>query len=202
MENQYHVDLVVLQVCIAIMELFVNLFIFKSKNSKPQNNEINTNIEVNKIEIPNVDEGKTINPEVEFVKLNSDSIKINRIITDIPKIVFRYSELNCWSCIERILVQCERYEKYDRIKKNLIIVANYKEFRAFKVNFDIYNFSFDSYLYSNNFENLINDIKEMPYMMVLDTNFTANMFFVLSPENEMLLYDYFEKVHDKYFKSN
>jgi len=70
------------------------------------------------------------------------------------------------------------------------------------VNFDIYNFSFDSYLYSNNFENLINDIKEMPYMMVLDTNFTANMFFVLSPENEMLLYDYFEKVHDKYFKSN
>jgi len=57
-------------------------------------------------------------------------------------------------------------------------------------------------LYSNNFENLINDIKEMPYMMVLDTNFTANMFFVLSPENEMLLYDYFEKVHDKYFKSN
>jgi hypothetical protein len=182
--------------------LLLNLCISKNKNSNTQNTEIDTSIEVNKIETTNIDEGKAINPGVEFVTLNSDSVKINRIITDIPKIVFRYSELNCWSCIERILVQCERYEKYDCIKKNIIIVANYKEFRAFKVNFDIYNFSFDSYLYSNNFETLINDVNEMPYMMVIDTNFTANMFFVLSPENEMVLNDYFEKVHDKYFKSN
>ena len=50
------------------------------------------------------------NSDVPLLNLNASKKQLTELVTECPKIIFRYSDKHCWSCVERVLNACSNYK--------------------------------------------------------------------------------------------
>lgn len=135
-----------------------------------------------------------ISGDLKLRNEDGDDIFLNEVIDDKPKLIFRYSELDCNICIESQINFIKDFlKKHD--KNDLVMLANYKNSKSidqFKIindfNHDIYNVEIlDSTLLNLNF----------PFYFILDNKYKPKMFFFPSksfPEETKSFFQMIEKM--------
>ena len=124
-------------------------------------------------------------------------VLLSNLVGEKPKLVFRYSQLNCNICVDSQMDFVKKFaNKYGYDK--LIMVSNYKfkknifQFKTLNnINNEIYNIEvLDSAL----------DILNIPYYFILDKDCHPTKFHFpekIFPENTK---EYFKSIEDQYFK--
>jgi len=186
---------------ILLIMMNVTLLSIIIKKHTPTNKAISTSrITSDRIRMDEkVDEGKYINPLSSLINLNRDTIKLKDMLIDQPKLVFRYSNRHCWSCVEDLLKKLSSSKTDSIIKRNIVIIANYDEFRSFYLMHNIVDWGFESYNYDKVFQDLFAETKNSPYLMVLDSSYCTKMIFHPNNSEENLLRDYLNSVRNRFY---
>jgi hypothetical protein len=173
---------------ILLVSIIILISLLLIENSERKNGSTQKNIHSN---INTSYNGEILNKKQRGLNLDADSIGLN-IIFHKPRLVFRYSDNHCNSCVEQYLRFFYTHKFHDALIGNLVILANYEEFRSFKMINTIYHFNFEAY----NFKNSLfpNDDNLDPYLMVVDTNLVITNFFLLNSNTENKIDDYFESI--------
>jgi hypothetical protein len=121
---------------------------------------------------------------------------LDKIFDEKQKLVLRYSELNCNTCID---VQFDALKKLAKKigEKNIIILASYKsdaDFNRFmrinKLNFEVYNVEHI---------NLPLEKRNIPYYFITDKSLFAKLVFIPRKEYPKVYEKYFEIITKRFF---
>lgn len=141
--------------------------------------------------------GKVLNPSLEVFDTNGNKRTLSKII-DGNKLVLRYSELNCNTCVNK---QIELLNLYvDSIgADHIILLTNYdsnfymKQFkRISKIKYPIFNIG-------ANLNECIPDI-ERPYFFIIDSNFRINSTYVPQIDESSVTKTYLRQILQYYFR--
>lgn len=122
-------------------------------------------------------EGLKISPNFILEKENSECVKLSELLSDEPTLIFRYSDLNCNTCVEAEFKNINQY--LDKTNSNrLVILADYKNeddlFRFKRLNqveMPIYNSK-------NNKLNLPVEGLNTPYFFIIDSTLVVRSLFI------------------------
>jgi len=120
---------------IILLLVFFNIgLLSKNKKSKEFNESIiwetNTRQDIlfNTIFFQMESENKVIDGSIELRSESGDILKLSDLVSQKPKLILRYSELQCDMCIDHSLVYLKRIA--DSIgRKNILILASYNSMR-------------------------------------------------------------------------
>lgn len=182
-----------------ILNIVLIIHTFLTKKSEGKIQLVNNYYDENRM-IEKIDEGKYISPNTSFKNLNEERILLKDLVKNKPKILFRYSNRNCWSCVEKLLKRINSYKIDSLLKKNIVIIASYDEYRPFTVMHKNIDWGFEPYFFSEKFDYLNADKLNQPYLMVLDSSFHSKMFFFPNIDDETSLRGYFDLVQNRFFK--
>lgn len=138
-------------------------------------------------------------PNLKIKNENGDKVALSQLIGKNPKLVFKYSELNCNVCVDSQLVFVKKFIKKHGVD-NLIMISSYKYPKSiyqFKLLNDIENEIY-------NIEMLDSSLAELniPYYFVIDSSFKPKMIHFpekIIPEDTR---EYFKTIENKYFKGD
>ena len=143
----------------------------------------------------------SIKSDVELKDEDGKTVSLLKIAGQKPKLVFRYSELNCRVCIDAEVKWLKNKAK-DIGSDNILILASYENprnlylfKRLHQLNIHVYNL-LDSDL------GLPIEKRNIPFLFVLDKNWTSDLLFV--PEKTMpeLSKSYYKIVAERYFSKD
>lgn len=128
-----------------------------------------------------------------------NKITLKQLVQNKPKLIFKYSDLNCNVCIdEQINLLKKASEKIG--SENIIILANYNSprelsqfIRMNQINFKVFN------LRNTEFTSVD---RSLPYYFILDESFSLNLLFIPIKGNTSLSQLYFNKVSEKISKGS
>jgi hypothetical protein len=122
------------------------------------------------------DDVKNIKNQV-FITLDNDSVKLSDVITH-KHLVFRYSVLDCRSCIDSLFYFLRIHE--DQIgKDNILILTYYNKLRDFVVNARLNKIHYKILQIPENRLFMKEDESHIPYFFNIDQNINpVNFFFV------------------------
>ena len=137
-----------------------------------------------------------IDSDIVLLDENGNPLKLKNIVGRSPKLVFKYSDLSCETCVEEQMALLKKAsEKIG--PENIVILTNYDSPRKFsqfvrmnQVTFKVLNLQ-NSKLSSIDFV--------LPYYFILDNNFMLLQPFIPIRGEQYLTTKYFEKVSEKYF---
>lgn len=144
--------------------------------------------------------GKELDKDLIVYDINNNKIKLGDIVNE-NKLILRYSNLNCNTCIEEQIKNINKYQDSIGIQK-IILLTTYQNtvymdrFRKInKVKIKIYNLG-------EMLDKEINDIG-FPYFFVLEENtMRINCTFIPQKDKNDLTNSYIENIQKKYFISN
>jgi hypothetical protein len=121
---------------------------------------------------------KAVNPNIPLVSaVRKDTLTLQQLVGTMPKLVFRYSELNCMSCVDHLIPKIKKIAQVIG-KKNIIIAATYHSIRdlyLFKrlngVKMPVYK------LPTSGFGLPIGKVN-LPFLFVIDPQFQTKLLFV------------------------
>ncbi len=149
-------------------------------------------------------DGITKNLEYNFVKLDKnlelqnkgDSLLLSELNIIRPKLVLRYSELNCNVCVD------SQFETLNRVTKqigeeNILIFGSYSKLDDLNRFKRINNIHLEIYNLKN--IGLSIDDENIPYYFVLDSSLVVKDLFIPKDEYPDLTKSFFELISKKYF---
>ena len=134
--------------------------------------------------------------DIVFTTIDNKKIKLKELINKHPKLVFRFSERNCNSCIEFVLEEIEKFSK--RVgKNNIAIIASYKDLKNLLLFKDTYKCDFEIY----NLDNFQFSIEELnlPFLFVIDDQYFSRAVFTPDSQFPVLLDNYLSSIKINYF---
>lgn len=138
-----------------------------------------------------------IDENVEIYDENEERITLIQLIQKKPKLIFKYSDLNCNVCIDE---QINLLKKASEIigSENIIILANYDsprdliQFRRMnQIDFKVLNL--------RDIEFTAVD-KSLPYYFILDESLSLKLLYIPIKGDISLTQQYFEKINKRYFQ--
>lgn len=125
-------------------------------------------------------------------------VSLNTLFDKRPKLVLRYSEINCMTCVDSSLVYIEKYKNIIG-PENIIILASYQRQqdintfkRVSKVHFKVYNTQ-------NNIISLPTEKLNSPFLFVTDQTLVAQGVFLPEKTIPKLTEMYFQIIIHRYF---
>lgn len=138
-----------------------------------------------------------VSPNQKLMKENGDSIVLSNLVGVKPKLVFKYSELNCNICVDAQLVFLKKFiENFG--EENLIMISSYK-FNNNIFRFKVLN-KIENEIFNIDFMNSSLDNLNAPYYFILDNTFTPKMMFIPEKTFPEDTEAYFKKIQNMYFK--
>jgi len=140
-----------------------------------------------------IDEGMVLSKENLILSAlnNENPVSLNDFIADGPKLILRYTEKDCWSCVEDVLKICKKYsEENIGFKDSFMVLSSFSEHRNFLILHKSKDFDFPVLNLQNSSLDLKVDSLNIPYFFILNPNFTINSIFISERENYKLISDY------------
>ena len=142
-------------------------------------------------------EDRMVSSDLQLRDLGGNLTTLGSLISSGPKLVFRYSELNCNVCYQKVLDELSGL-----IKKigpeNILIITSYSNQR------ELYNFMRINNITKNVFNigsatlGLPVDDYDVPYLFVLDRSLKTKLLFIPFKQNPVMTKKYFLFVKDKF----
>lgn len=201
----------VLILIIALIVVGFNIYVFKQNGAirTMQNyvlrlrerdsikiNDRKVELKIRRYELEN--SGKKLPSHLDALDVNGNKVSLSQIINS-DKLILRYSELNCNTCVSKQLDILNSY--IDSIgDKNVILLTNYdnniymKQFKKVaKIKFAIYNVG-------SELNELIPDI-ERPYFFILEQSLRINNMYIPQMDEEELTKAYLHCIAKSYFEN-
>jgi hypothetical protein len=127
-------------------------------------------------------ENDEISSSIEVIDENKNKIQLKEMLSKQPKLVFRYSELNCQQCVDTVFKRLKQLAEEVGKEKILILssYSNHRDLLLFKrinqIDLEVYN------LNETKLDISVEEVN-IPYMFLLDNDFRAK--FVFIPEKTM-----------------
>jgi hypothetical protein len=127
---------------------------------------------------------------------NGDPITLKQLIQKKPKLIFKYSDLNCNVCVdEQITLLKKVVTKIG--SENIIIISNYNSIRELsqfvrmnQLDIKVYNMK------DNRFFTIDSNL---PYYFVLDESFSLKLLYIPIKGDALTVQQYFNKVGERFF---
>jgi hypothetical protein len=127
---------------------------------------------------------------------NENYIKFNQLTKEKPKLIFKYSALNCNDCVDEQIVLLKKAAKKIG-SENIVIITDYgtpRELTQFirmnQISFKIYN------LRNLKLTTIDNNL---PYYFILDESYSLKLLFFPLKGDTLITQQYFNKINEKYF---
>jgi hypothetical protein len=132
--------------------------------------------------LPPQDAVKDLKNQV-FITLDNDSVKLSDIVTH-KYLVFRYSVLDCKTCIDSLFYFLRMYE--DQIgEDNILVLTYYNHLRDFVVNARLNKIHYKILQIPDNKLFIKEDESRIPYFFNIDKDLNpVNFFFVTNINNQ------------------
>ncbi|MEN6453321.1 MAG: hypothetical protein ABFD10_03615 [Prolixibacteraceae bacterium] len=123
-----------------------------------------------------------LSPKTVLFNSSNQSVSLKYITNGKPKLVFRFTDLYCNSCIVSVLPLLKSFS--DSIGKSNIVLfvsaSNQKYSRLLRIDYDL-----DFPIYSVGYDFVNNDVEKLnsPYLFILNTDTTGNKIFI--PEKSL-----------------
>ena len=141
-------------------------------------------------------ENISLHQEIVLKDENGKSISLKNIVNKQAKLVFRFSEFSCSTCLKQLNELINH--KADDFKNNIVFISNYSDKEKLEF-FRVYlNIHYKIYTSDNLY--LPIDNEGIPYFFILDNDMISKMFFIPIPNNNKLSNKYLEKA-ELYLKS-
>ncbi|HCT30765.1 MAG TPA: hypothetical protein DIW31_08520 [Bacteroidales bacterium] len=127
------------------------------------------------------------------------STLLNNVVGSKPRLILRYSELNCQACIDVQLASLNKLA-YKIGKENIIILASYKAI-ANMTKFKRIN-KLDMSIYNVDSIGLPLEKENIPFYFIIDQNKKTKLTFVPYKEFPSLTEKYFELIQNRFFSEN
>lgn len=126
---------------------------------------------------------------------NGDTTKLIKLASETPKLIFKYSEINCETCIEEQFVLLKKIT--NKIgANNIIILAKYNSLRNLSKFIRINNIEYRVF---NMLEKLSSNDLDIPYYFILDrSQLIKHPYIPLAHYTEPVL-EYYSEISSKYF---
>lgn len=185
-----------------ILSILLNVYSgYKIKKHKesgtPTHNTLSHNMRINEI----LNNNKLLDREQKLVNIEGDTVSLGSVFKGGPKLVIRYSVLNCQVCVDEEMIRLKKLG--ERIgNENIVILTYYQRFRDVIVFHKKTKNPFPVYFIPDNNLKLPVEEENIPYLFVSDEDCLAKMFFI--PEKTMpeISNIYYEQVADRYFSNN
>lgn len=140
-----------------------------------------------------------LNGDMELKDLDGKYTKLRTLLQTGPKLVFRYSEINCNVCYQKVLDELSTLIK--RIgPKNILIITSYSNQR------ELYNFMRINDITENVFNIGTEDLGlpvetyDVPFLFMTDASLRTRDLFIPYKRNPEMTRQYFLSVKDRYFQ--
>lgn len=142
------------------------------------------------------DERMLIDSTLSVQKENKESVHMWNLFQNHPKLVFRYSELNCNVCVEKEVELLKKFIEEIGIQ-NMLMMTNGRS-SSYNGQFKRMN-QFDIEIYNVEDLGLKLDKINTPYYFVLDSDWKAKSVFVPSKSLPSQTRAYYDIIKDKYW---
>lgn len=128
-----------------------------------------------------------------------DTISITKLDLKKPKIVFRFTDLSCESCINQELIHLKALEK-EIGKENIVYLGSFSNIRK-AISFNKVNALENSTFYFINYGDLGSDIEaeHLPFVFMLDQSMQIDTPFFPRYDMPDVSVDYYKVIKEKYF---
>jgi hypothetical protein len=132
-------------------------------------------------------------------RIHSENIQtINRLLQGSPKLVFKFSELNCGNCVSE---QIRLINKYTKLigRKNILFLGAYVQSKNFNLFLHLNNISSPAYILSENInDNSKIEQANLPYYFITDAHLRVSNVFVPVEEEPELTEVYLKDVAKRF----
>jgi hypothetical protein len=141
--------------------------------------------------------GRCLATSQKVIKESGDSVPLDQLFRG-SKLVFRYSELNCNTCIDKQIDILKKYAA--KIGNDNIILFVSSSNSRYRIQFKkVNNIHFPIYELSSDLEKQLPNI-DLPYYFIMEkNNLRINSFFIPQKEIHQLTEEYFRGILNKYF---
>lgn len=200
--------LIIISMCIVGISVYNNIAYSKNKkeisyfkdelNYEKQLAQLNMKKLINSFEISLA----SSNCSIDNISVKDEAgniVKINNLINKGPKIVLRYSEVNCMSCVDTSLNFLRKYIDLIGVK-NIIILASYKRQKDI-ISYKRINNLIPFEIYNTNYNDLNLPIEDVviPYYFIIDEKLNCHSVFPIDAEIPEYMDMYFRTIIPKYF---
>lgn len=208
MKNILSIGLIIISICIVGFSVYNNIAYSKYKkeidyfkdelNNEKQLAQLNTKKFLNFIEM-SIASSNCILDNISLTDEAGRILHINAILNKGPKIVLRYSEINCMSCVDSCLNYLRKYTNLIGVN-NIIILASYNRHNDL-ISFKRINKLIPFAFYNTNFKALNLPIEDIgiPYFFIIDEKLNCNNIFPIDPEIPEYIDMYFKTIITKYY---
>lgn len=121
---------------------------------------------------------KAINPDILLVSaVRKDTLTLQQLVGTTPKLVLRFSELNCMTCVNDIVAKIKKASQIIG-KKNVIVAATYHSIRDLYLFKRINGLKMPVYKLPTSGFGLPIGGADIPFLFVIDPQFQTKLLFV------------------------
>jgi hypothetical protein len=146
-----------------------------------------------------LEEGKRLNKNVQFIDSNKNKIYLKDIIISEPKIILYYNDKICYPCVNEIVTMLEsKIDSFKYIEKNLLIISDdYSSYSShnLQTRFKNYKIIQDKLGFKN--ENL-----DEPFLFIIDSTYVSRMYIIPNFHESNSIDEYLEFLKTSYFTKN
>jgi len=187
---------IIIGVALIIFTMFnifkVNVFLNNSNNNF-------IDIYKNQLKFIYSSNGEIINGNIKVYNKEKKSFLLREILGNSPKLVFRYSELNCDVCVD---LEVKKIKKMAKVigENNVLMLANYRDLNSLLIFKKIHNLSIPVYNLENQTLGLSVDKINTPYLFVSDSSLATKSMFIPNKKYPNISDIYYEVIKKKYFE--
>lgn len=211
MRNKYVYFFIVLCLLVANISLLFNLFKEKKDfiNQKQQKESyINSNsdlfYDVDQFSqfdtLQFISDNQFINKNIKLKDINGDFTTLEKAVGNSTKLVFRYSELDCNTCYQKVLNDLTALINSIGANNIMIITSYYNQrelynfMKANNINQNVYNIG------ANNL-GLAVEKYDIPFLFILDKTYRVKLLFIPYKRYPLLTQKYFSTIKKGFFTS-
>lgn len=114
--------------------------------------------------VPN--SGKTIDKSIKVKDLNGNDISIGELSSNVPYLVFRYSQYDCHLCIDQVLEKLKIF--FEGNEHQVCLMVDGVTARDFKIKYKNRDIRFPVYFFVRDNLGLSLENKSLPFLFVMD----------------------------------
>ena len=144
-------------------------------------------------------EGQSINVAMKIKGSDSNEILLGNVVGERPKLIFRFSELNCTTCVDSQFYMIKKYQQIVGASNIIILTSSNSERNAFLFNRDEH---LQCPVYSVPFDELGLPIEDLniPYYFIVDKDLTAKLIHIPAKELPLFTDEYFSVLIKRFFR--
>lgn len=144
--------------------------------------------------------GRVVDMNLTVADINNKTFRLSEVITS-PKLILRYSEMNCDVCIETQIRNLNRLADSIGVRQIALFVT-YRDSKYIKRFVDTYRVKFDVYKLDNELDSTLIDIEMPYYLMLTPSGNRVQCMFIPHKENPELTKYYLSLMKHKFYSKN